>query len=241
MAVQEVLLSNPRTLRELALVKKICGFKAHPALSYFAQSEETSSKSYDKMNGVCVEILSLFKETDEDSTWEDLAYLFNCYDNTESYNALKSLLDSQLDEIHTLFTALEFGAVYLDVLDTCDESLFNKVAMDLNVDMREFWTADEGFLKRRNKIQLQEIINESGNQKHFHNIDKFKKGEIVKSLGSVFAKADSLESPDADDLKSVFWLPEAMSFPAIDPDNAPRESLEENIEDGGEEDEKIAA
>ena len=100
------------------------------------------------------------------------------------------------------------------MLDTSENTLFNAVAMDLKVDMRDFWTPDEGFLKRRNKAQLQEVINESGNQKHFHNIDKFKKGEIVKSLGSVFAKAETLEAPDADELKSVFWLPEAMSFPA---------------------------
>ena len=241
MAVQEVLLSNPRTLKELSIVRKICGFESHASLRYFAQAEDTTSKSYVKVNQICLEILSMFKETDENSTWEDLAYMFRIFDQTEAYNILKALSDSQLDKIQNLFTALEFGAVYLDMLDTCDESLFNKVATDLKVDMREFWTPDEGFLKRRNKVQLQEIVNESGNSKHFHNIDKFKKGEIVKSLANVFAKAENLEAPDADELKSVFWLPEAMSFPAIDPDKAPRESLEENIEDYEPEAEKMVA
>ena len=167
--------------------------------------------------------------------------MFRSFDQTEAYNTLKALSDSHLDEIQNLFMALEFGAVYLDMLDTCDESLFNKVATDLKVDMREFWTPDEGFLKRRNKAQLQEIVNESGNSKHFHNIDKFKKGEIVKSLANVFAKAENLEAPNADELKSVFWLPEAMSFPAIDPDKAPRVSLEKNIEDYEPEAEKMVA
>jgi len=241
MAVQEVLLSNPRTLRELAIVRKICGFKAHSALTYFTENDETTSKSFDLMNKACIEILSMFREVDETSTWEDLAYLFNCFSQREAYNALKALSDSQLDEIQTLFTALEFGSCHLDMLDTSENTLFNVVAMDLKVDMREFWTPDEGFLKRRNKVQLQSIINESGNQKHFHNIDKYKKGEIVKSLGQVFAKAKILEAPDADDLKSVFWLPEAMSFPAIDPDKAPVESLEGNIETCESEDEQMVA
>jgi len=189
------------------------------------------------MNKACIEILSMFGEVDETSTWEDLAYLFNCFSQREAYNALKALSDSQLDEIQNLFTALEFGSCHLDMLDTSENTLFNVVAMDLKVDMREFWTPDEGFLKRRNKVQLQSIINESGNQKHFHNIDKYKKGEIVKSLGQVFAKAKTLEAPDADDLKSVFWLPEAMSFPAIDPDK----SLEENIETCESEPEQMVA
>lgn len=236
MAVQEILLSNPRVLKELALVKKICGFKVHTALPYFSKSDDTTSKSFDLMNKACIEILSLFQEVNEESNWDDLVYLFNCYDETRAYLALKALSDEQLEDIQGLFTALEFGSQHLDMLDTSELSFFNKVAMDLNVDMRDFWTPDEGFLKRRNKEQLQTIINESGNIKHFHNIDKFKKGEIVKALGQIFVKAKNLEAPDADELKTTFWLPEAMSFPAIDPDNAYAKSLDENMADYEEDD-----
>lgn len=71
MAVQEVLLSNPRILKELSIVRKICGFESHASLRYFAQAEDTTSKSYAKVNQICLEILSMFKETDENSTWED--------------------------------------------------------------------------------------------------------------------------------------------------------------------------
>jgi ParB family chromosome partitioning protein len=235
-AVQEVLLSNPRILRELALVKKICGFRAHSALPYFSENDETTSKSFDLMNKACVDVLSMFQDVNEDSNWEDLAYLFNCFDETKAYLALKSLSDEQLEDIQGLFTALEFGSKHLDMLDTSELSFFNKVAMDLNVDMRDFWTPDEGFLKRRNKIQLQKIINESGNQKHFHNIDKFKKGEIVKSLGKVFDSAGKVEAPDESQIQTTLWLPEAMSFPAIDPDNANTDSLDENVADYEEDD-----
>ena len=91
-------------------------------------------------------------------------------------------------------------------------------------------------MKRRNKIQLQKIINESGNQKHFHNIDKFKKGEIVKSLGKVFDSAGKVEAPDESQIQTTLWLPEAMSFPAIDPDNANTDSLDENVADYEEDD-----
>jgi hypothetical protein len=51
---------------------------------------------------------------------------------------------------------------FADRLDTHEGSLFNKIAKDLAVDMRDYWRPDEGFLKRRNKVQLQALMNESG-------------------------------------------------------------------------------
>jgi len=46
----------------------------------------------------------------------------------------------------------------------------------------------------------------------------------------------TLEAPSADELKATFWIPEAMQFPAIDPDI--KEETPQHEED---EDKKLAA
>ena len=45
-----------------------------------------------------------------------------------------------------------------------------------------------------------------------------KKGELVDLMAKHFAHVLNLESPNAEELKAQFWIPEAMQFPAIDPD-----------------------
>src|SRR5688572_13337312 len=77
------------------------------------------------------------------------------------YEAVKALTDEQLDQMFTLLTALTFGQGNTSALDTKD-SLFNRVAGDLAVDMRRHWKPDEAFLSRRSKGQLEQIAHESG-------------------------------------------------------------------------------
>ena len=76
------------------------------------------------------------------------------------YEAVKELSDDDLDRLHGLLTVLTFGQGYMDELDTGD-SLFNRVAADLEIDMRDYWRPDEAFLTRRRKDQLEDIAKES--------------------------------------------------------------------------------
>ena len=128
---------------------------------------------------------------------------------------------------------------YLDTLDTYEDSISNHVANALKVDMREQWRPDEAFLKRRNKEQLQGIIQDAGCSLKFGNGQGYKKGELVDSMAKHFAHVLTLESPSADELKAQFWIPEAMQFPAIDPDT-PSQGAEEPL-DEDEQDEPLAA
>ena len=105
----------------------------------------------------------------------------------------------------------------------------NHVAQALRVDMRENWRPDEAFLKRRNKEQLSIIINEAGCSLKFGNGQGYKKGELVEAMAKHFAHVLTLEAPSADELKAIFWIPEAMQFPAIDPDRV--EETPQNDED----------
>ena len=102
--------------------------------------------------------------------------------------------------------------------------------------MRENWRPDEAFLKRRNKEQLSAIINEAGCSLKFGNGQGYKKGELVEAMAKHFAHVLTLEAPSADELKATFWIPEAMKFPAIDPD-----IKEETPQHDEDEDDKLAA
>jgi len=235
-AVQNAILNNPRKAKEILVAKKLTTFKDHPALRYF-EDEDTYSRSLDAINAKARILLSYFDKGDEESTWRDLQSLFQ-YDVQDAYYATQSLSDEQLEDIALTLEALEFGTIYLDTLDTHEDSVSNHVANALKVDMRGAWRPDEPFLKRRNKEQLHGIIQNAGCSLKYGTAQGYKKGELVTSMAKHFAHVLTLESPSADELKTQFWIPEAMQFPAIDPDNAQTDEPK-NI--GDEDQEQIAA
>ena len=120
--------------------------------------------------------------------------------------------DADLDVLLTLLTALRFGQDDCDRLDS-GETLFNHVALDLGIQMREHWAPDREFLSRRTLSQLSEITDEIGS-----GIRATKKGDLVDALSGYFAKAKNSKKQTELQQRACEWLPEAMQFPAIDPD-----------------------
>ena len=173
--------------------------------------------------------------TDDEPVWKTLGYFFHT-DEEKAYDAIQSLTDEQLESILLFLEVCEFGQGMVDRLDTVEGSLFNKIAKDLSVDMRDYWRPDEGFLKRRNKVQLQALINESGASAKLASAAEYKKGELVTALTNHFAKAKKAKKPTETDQKANNWLPEAMNFPAIDPDHKEPEAdeLDDDFEDEDE-------
>lgn len=155
----------------------------------------------------------------ETPLWRLLGSSFN-HDEEAAYDAIQSLTDEQLEAILLFLEVCEFGQDTGDRLDTNGDSLFNKIAVDLAIDMRDYWRPDDGFLKRRNKVQLQALMNESGASAKLASAASYKKGELVKSLVKFFATAKSVSNPTETDQSANAWLPEAMQFPAINPDAA---------------------
>jgi len=221
-AVQSALLENPRKAKELVLVNKLYRFKNHACLSYFEQ-EDFMPPALLKINEKAKKLLSIFAETDEQTTWRDLGYYFS-NGLEQAYDAVQKLSDEDIETLLITLEALEFGQIFEERLDTNKDSLFNRIAHDLNVDMRDYWRPDEAFLKRRNKEQLQTIITESGSSLKFGSASQHKKKDLVAKLSGHFKHVMSLEAPNEDELKAVFWLPEAMAFPAVNPDIAPETS-----------------
>ena len=238
LAVQAALLGNPRKAKELVVCNKLAGFSAHDCLSYFEQ-EDANPPALAAINQQAEVLLSYFGLTAKEDETPRRALCRIFYHKTEAaFAAIQTLTDSQLEEILLFLEICEFGQDSIDRLDTRETSLFNAVAVALAVDMRHYWRPDEGFLKRRNKVQLQQVINEAGAAAKLGSAAEYKKGELVKSLTKFFLTAKKAKKPTDTDLKANDWLPEAMSFPAIDPDRKevePSEDYEDDLIDEDEE------
>jgi ParB family chromosome partitioning protein len=132
------------------------------------------------------------------------------------YEAVRALSDHDLTGLQILLTVLSFGQGTLDKLDTSD-SLFNRVARDLSVDMKNHWRPDAAFFGKRNREQLVGIAKECGYADGNGSLGAYKKSELTSSLVRHFVNAHSTPEPTEAQRKAREWLPEAMLFPAVDP------------------------
>ena len=216
LAVQELLLSSPRKAKEVAVLKMLSEFTPHAGLVALAQEAEPQT-SYKIMNETARRFaVKLGFELAEDAHgWE----AFACYRNQEDlYDAVSDFSDHDLDELQTLLTALSFGQSNCNQLD-CSESVFNSVAIDLGADMKNHWRPDRSFVSRRNRAQLIDISKACGHAEGRSSIQSYKKAELVEGILNHIAFAHSAESPSETQQKALDWLPEAMAFPAVDPDD----------------------
>lgn len=128
-----------------------------------------------------------------------------------------------------LLTALSFSQESSDRLDAKD-SLFNRVARDLAVDMRNHWRPDAAFLGKRNREQLVAVAIGSGYADAIGQLSAYKKADLVNALARYFESAKAASDPTEQQRKALAWLPEAMLFPAVDPNM----SIEEDIDEDGD-------
>ncbi|OFW87700.1 MAG: hypothetical protein A3B66_00015 [Alphaproteobacteria bacterium RIFCSPHIGHO2_02_FULL_46_13] len=244
LAVQATILSNPRKAKELVVANKLAKFEPHNCLRYFEQ-EGVIPPALDIINQQASLLMSdmNISPNEEKQDWQTFGFDFRA-SKERAYDAVQLLTDEQLESVLLFLEVCEFGQGSLDRLDTIEGSLFNKIASDLSVDMRDYWRPDEGFLNRRNKMQLQAIMNECGASTKLASAAEYKKGELVKSLTKFFKSAKKAKKTTETDLKANDWLPEAMNFPAIDPDCASTQSgdIADKLEDEdaalGEDDEQ---
>ncbi len=219
LAVQSALLDNPRIAKELAIVQMLktlgIGLKKHSAIQFF--NEEERPQYFNNLQSVFQEI-STDLALKEDTEIESFLNYYDGKDADEYYAILKHQTDENLDKIHLFLSTICFGQKFTNSLDTSARSLFNLVAQDLNIDMRNHWIPDEAFLKRRTMDQLKAIIKESGLTTRINATTGTKKGELVKALEKNFKRIKALEKPKKGEQKAANWLPSVFEFPAIDPD-----------------------
>lgn len=213
MAVQVELISDARKAKEVLVCAMLANLNPHACLSYLADS---GSPAYAAVETEAKAVLELLGHESDDTAWDSLEYLFDYA--AQAYDVVSSLNDNDLERVLVLLTAMQTGQGCLDRLDTDKDSLINRVADDLKTDMRQHWTPDSDFLSRRKKDQLATIIKQAGATNKFASLHNYKKSEIVIRLERFFLEARQSEKPNRDQKKALKWLPEAMRFPAINPD-----------------------
>jgi ParB family chromosome partitioning protein len=224
--VAELLFANPRKAQETMVTTMLASFRVHPAFPALAKFESAAALFADK--------LGLAGEEGE-SVWTRFQPFRR--DDTAFYDAVKGLSDDDLTGLQTLLTVLSFGQENCDRLDTGD-SLFNRVAGDLAVDMRSHWRPDEAFLAKRSRTQLVAVARESGFADGNGSFATYKKLELVTSLGRFFQSAGAASEPTEVQAKAREWLPGCMLFPAVDPGAASAPDEDEADADDDETDAK---
>jgi len=219
-AVAEILLAHPRTAQEVLIVRTLNGLRLHeafPALGKEAEPQGAYRVLEEQARGFAGKLG--FKIEEGESVWGSFPPQFT--EELALYEAVRGLSDHDLAGLQTLLAALSFGQGNCDRLDTSD-SLFNRVARDLSVDMKNHWRPDAAFFGKRNREQLVGIAKECGYADGNGSVGSYKKSELTSSLVRHFVNAQGTTEPTEAQRKAREWLPEAMLFPAVDP-GAPAE------------------
>lgn len=216
MAVQEMLLSSPRTAKELAAVRSFVELDLHTCIAALSKEEDPQGayRVLETQARHFAAKLDLAPDTDE-TVWSVFPPMFP--DEAAIYRSVRRFTDHELDQFQTLLAALAFGQDGCDRLDTGD-SLFNVIARDLNVSMRNHWRPDRSFFEKRTHEQLVSIAKACGFAEGRSSLGSYKKSELVNGLSQFFRNAEAAAEPTPAQEKARAWLPEAMLFPAVDPD-----------------------
>jgi ParB family transcriptional regulator, chromosome partitioning protein len=219
-AVQELLLADPRKAKELEAAQRLDGFHPHEALLHLA-AEKLGQRAYRVMEEqarLYAGLLGFIDGEDEQvCVWR--RFPPRGLSDRALYEAVCALRDHELDGLLTLLTALAFGQENCGRFDTGD-SLFNRAARDLGVDMRGSWRPDRAFFERRTTAQLLDLAQECGCADLYGigRLRTYKKTELVGTLLRHFASAFEAQEPSEAQRKARDSLPEVMLFPAVDPD-----------------------
>ncbi|KYO54155.1 ParB/RepB/Spo0J family partition protein [Tistrella mobilis] len=248
LAVMEALMANPRKAKEVAVINLLNAYDwtgrvrldAHPALAHFAQADgqPTAYLAIEREAQDVVTALGLGEAKRHAyarpvrGAWEQL--LTDTKNPTALYDVVQAFSDAELDQLHLFLTALTFGQGNMDVLDAGD-SLFNRVAADLDVAMRDSWVPDEAFLTRRRKDQLEAIAKESGAIARLGRLKDYSKTQLAAALVRHFQRCAESDTAIPEEMRNRAnaWLPDAMRFPAVtaEADTPEPESEEAEVED----------
>lgn len=228
-AVAEILLSSPRAAQEVMIVRSLKEFRPHESFKALASVPDPQG-AYRVLEGQARQFAERFGFVIEEgeSVWDSFPPAFT--DELTLYETVRGFSDHDLAELQILLTSLSFGQENCERLDGRD-SLFNRVARDLNVDMKNHWRPDAAFFGKRNRDQLVSIAIECGYAEGTGQVSSYKKTDLVNCLVRHFQNAKAAAEPTPAQIKAQQWLPEAMLFPAVDVDAPAAMDVDEGEED----------
>lgn len=223
-AVQAALMANLRKAKEVAAALLLSGGRfggpvsvtPHPCLAYFGQAE-AKPKGYVEIEAqarVLAQKLGFMPKGRKGNGAAVEPTLTYGTDPAACYAAITSLADEELDTLIAYLLVLAFGQERLEEIDS-GEGLFTRVARDLDVSMRRWWTPDEAFLAGLRRDQLTDVAMESGASLRLGKLKDMSKKELVEGLARHFERtADPAAALDEHDAKARAWLPPMLNFPA---------------------------
>src|SRR5215468_10781780 len=194
MAVQAALLTNPRKLKEVVATYLLLAFgtnnairiDVHPCFTAFAAAEK-KPPAFAAVHAEASRFLNrvgiTFNDGESFPTWNGT----NGNSPLELYQALQTFPDDDLERITELIVLLSFGQIGADKLDS-EDSMFNRVAADLQVTLRDRWVPDDDFLDLMRKDQLESIAIESGASLHMSKFKDYSKRELIRALVRYFGR-----------------------------------------------------
>lgn len=220
-AVQAALLGNPRKAKEVAIVLLLAGtlfrhgvrLVRHPCLQAVL-ALSTPVRAYAEIEAAAASLadrLGLPKGEGTDASGID-RLLARYVVDVDVYQALGTLDDGELDRLLLILIVLSFGQDDLEALDG-EASLFNRVAGDLAVAMRDWWMPDVEFLGMLRREQLQAIAESIGGSAQFPGLKTWKKTELVQALAREFAAVPEMVNGSERTLCQT-WTPGPFQFPA---------------------------
>ena len=221
LAVCRRLLENPRKAKEIAVFQMLSGHEGcrrvtpHEALRVTAQlsvakdgDKRTVPDNYNTIHAVIEDVAKkLFDDQRRSNTPVAIAFMQHHWYQQERtlYDRIVALSDEELDVLHLYLPVVAFGPPYPQEINTGD-GVFNAVARDLDVVMRDHWTPDRYFFSQRTVDQLKAIATETGLVQENQALPD-KKKDLVDALTTHFAEIQP---------GTHGWMPGPMHFPAYD-------------------------
>ena len=223
-AVQAALLRNPRKAKEVAALMLLQGTRGGPGVKLVPHSclsglraGESPSPAYNELETATAALadrLSIRKSGNGSKAHSAIDRLLSGEITETVITALGRMSDADLDGLLVVLPLLCFGQDG-EAPDTEAESLFNRIAADLALNMRDWWTPETVFLSALRREQLLAIAEQCGASVRFTSMKTWSKNELVQGLARDFATAAAADAPDKQDIQtSRAWVPCLMRFPA---------------------------
>ncbi len=215
-AVQAALLGHPRKAKEVAALILLLGFRTciGARLTLHAchevPADERAQRSYQAIEHVTAQIADRLGYGPAENG-DPIARLIPSCGAVPLNEMLGRLADEDLDRLVVLLPILCFGEERFAGLDTGD-TLFNRVAGDLGMLMRKWWTPDVTFLSGLVREQILAIAVECGAAGELKGLHGWTKKQLVEELARYFAEKPAAEDADR---AAAEWLPGFFRFPAM--------------------------
>ncbi|HEY5305591.1 MAG TPA: ParB/RepB/Spo0J family partition protein [Pseudolabrys sp.] len=222
-AVQAALLRNPRKAKEVAvllLLSRGSGgvgvtLTPHPALEALAE-RHGPSQSYREIEAEAAALadrLGLPNGSNGSKGGDGIGRLLINSDSEDLFKAVRKLSDGELDRLLVLLPLLCLGQQG-DRLDA-GQSLFNQIAADLDIHMRDWWTPDLTFLNSLRREHLIAVAEDSGASLRFAGFKNWSKTELVQALARFFSSASAPDAAEDEATRQArTWQPGIFGFPA---------------------------